>query len=56
MISKSCSIFSANQSLGSESEMFFDYGYTHDSAPKWSQYDKLQPEKRLYDIVDDENE
>ncbi|ETI39152.1 hypothetical protein F441_15059 [Phytophthora nicotianae CJ01A1] len=47
----------ANESIAVGEELFFDYGYTHDSAPKWSQHDKpKQLEKRVYDVVDDENE
>ncbi|KAF4028322.1 SET domain-containing protein [Phytophthora infestans] len=47
----------ANEAIEVGSELFFDYGYTHDSAPKWSQHDKpTQGEKRVYDVVDDENE
>ncbi|GMF27344.1 unnamed protein product [Phytophthora lilii] len=46
----------ARESIEVGAELFFDYGYTHDSAPKWSQHDKPEPEKRVYDIVDDENE
>ncbi|CAI5734010.1 unnamed protein product [Peronospora destructor] len=46
----------AREAIEVGAELFFDYGYTHDSAPRWSQHDKPQPEKRAYDIVDDENE
>ncbi|GMF33718.1 unnamed protein product [Phytophthora fragariaefolia] len=46
----------AREAIEVGAELFFDYGYTHDTAPKWSQHDKPEPEKRVYDIVDDENE
>ncbi|POM67617.1 Hypothetical protein PHPALM_16351 [Phytophthora palmivora] len=46
----------ASEAIEVGAELFFDYGYTHDSAPKWSQHAKPQPEKRAYDVIDDENE
>ena len=46
----------AREAIDVGAKVFFDYGYTHDSAPKWSQHDKPQLEKRAYDSVDDENE
>ncbi|POM72401.1 Polycomb-like protein [Phytophthora palmivora] len=46
----------ASEAIEVGAELFFDYGYTHDSAPKWSQHDEPQPEKRAYDVIDDENE
>ncbi|KAG6972060.1 hypothetical protein JG688_00004150 [Phytophthora aleatoria] len=46
----------ASEAIEVGAELFFDYGYTHDSAPTWSQHDKPKPEKRVYDVVDDENE
>ncbi|CAI5707088.1 unnamed protein product [Peronospora farinosa] len=46
----------AREAIEVGAELFFDYGYTHDSAPRWSQHEKQQPEKQTYDIVDDENE
>ncbi|KAG7391957.1 Histone-lysine N-methyltransferase ezh1 [Phytophthora boehmeriae] len=47
----------AREAIEVGAELFFDYGYTHDTAPNWSQQDQLQAKhKRVYDIVDDENE
>ncbi|KAG6591022.1 Transcriptional repressor EZH1 [Phytophthora cinnamomi] len=44
----------AREEIEVGAELFFDYGYTHDSAPKWSQHDEPPPEKPVY--VDDEND
>ncbi|KAG1711326.1 hypothetical protein DVH05_008580 [Phytophthora capsici] len=46
----------ASEDIEMGAELFFDYGYTHESAPKWSQHHKPEPEKRVYAVVDDENE
>ncbi|KAK1947563.1 Histone-lysine N-methyltransferase EZH2 [Phytophthora citrophthora] len=46
----------ASEDIEMGAELFFDYGYTHENAPKWSQFHKPEPEKRVYAVVDDENE
>ncbi|TDH69009.1 hypothetical protein CCR75_006806 [Bremia lactucae] len=46
----------ANETIEIGAELFFDYGYTHDSAPTWSQHHKPISEKGVYAIVDEENE
>ncbi|KAL3674897.1 hypothetical protein V7S43_000823 [Phytophthora oleae] len=46
----------ASEDIEMGAELFFDYGYTHETAPKWSQLDKPEPEKRVYAVVDDDNE
>ncbi|KAL4170460.1 hypothetical protein KRP22_008569 [Phytophthora ramorum] len=47
----------AREAIEVGAELFFDYGYTHDTAPKWSQHEQPEPKhKQAYDIVDDENE
>ncbi|KAL7684290.1 putative SET domain, tesmin/TSO1-like CXC domain, pre-SET CXC domain-containing protein [Plasmopara halstedii] len=46
----------ANEAIEVGAELFFDYGYTHETAPTWSQRLKQGPEKRIYAVEDDENE
>ncbi|KAE9013070.1 hypothetical protein PF011_g8627 [Phytophthora fragariae] len=44
----------AREAIEVGAELFFDYGYKHDTAPKWSQQDEPRSEKPVY--VDDEND
>ncbi|CAH0475491.1 unnamed protein product [Peronospora belbahrii] len=47
----------AREAIEVGAELFFDYGYTHDSAPRWSQHETtFEREERAYDLVDDEKE
>lgn len=44
----------AREAIEVGGELFFDYGYSGETAPEWSQRDKSPPEKLVY--ADDEND
>uniref|UniRef100_M4BTP2 Uncharacterized protein n=1 Tax=Hyaloperonospora arabidopsidis (strain Emoy2) TaxID=559515 RepID=M4BTP2_HYAAE len=46
----------AREAIEVGAELFFDYGYTHDSAPIWSHHGRSMSEQFVYDIIGDENE